>query len=82
MDKLKVFGLNLAAFVMLIVTVPIIIVFAAAFVLMYACFCVFDNIMWNYEDDDIRKCWDECVDIYSKICECMGTLFLDLKWEL
>ena len=82
MDKLKKIGLNLLAIVMFVVAVPMIILWAIAYFIMYWCFSVYEWIMWHYDDLDICDLWNEVPDIYAKICECMRDLILELKIEL
>ena len=82
MDKLKIFGLNLLSIVMLIITVPMIILWAIAFCIMYACFSAFEYITWEYNDDGINEAWSVVTEIYAKICDQWKELILDLKTEL
>lgn len=82
MDTLKNIGLNLLFCVIAIVAIPMIILWAIAYFIMYACFSAFEWIVWELDDEEEFTSFDECLDIYAECCDCMRDVFLGMKTEL
>lgn len=81
MSKLKEIGLSILFFIVGIIAIPMVILMAIAFFIVYGCFSVFEYIILELSEDGIDSEWDELCDIYADLCECWRDLILDLKME-
>ena len=81
MSELKRIGLNILFCIVGIIAIPMIILMAIAFFIVYGCFSVFEYCVSELGDEDIDTEWDELCTIYAELCECWRELILDLKME-